>query len=79
MLDSKRQPLIRHSAIARGHSKQSSSINIKVPFSVSEVIDTVTILEIKSERISDEATLKNVATEVEALRSLVSGGGLDSD
>lgn len=54
-------------------------MNIKVPFSVSEVIDTVTILEIKSERISDEATLKNVATEVEALRSLVSGGVLDSD
>ena len=37
-------------------------MNITVPFSVGEVIDKVTILEIKSERISDEAKLKNVAT-----------------
>ena len=34
-------------------------MNITVPVSVGEVIDKVTILEIKSERISDEAKLKN--------------------
>ena len=54
-------------------------MNITVPVSVGEVIDKVTILEIKSERISDEAKLKNVATELEALRPLVSGGVFDSD
>ena len=35
-------------------------MNITVPVSVGEVIDKVTILEIKSERISDEAKLKKV-------------------
>ena len=54
-------------------------MNITVPVSVGEVIDKVTILEIKSERISDEAKLKNVATELEALLPLVSGGVFDSD
>ena len=54
-------------------------MNITVPVSVGEVIDKVTILEIKSERISDEAKLKNVATELDALRPLVSGGVFDSD
>tara|TARA_B100001287_G_scaffold236899_1_gene209674 strand:+ start:627 stop:920 length:294 start_codon:yes stop_codon:yes gene_type:complete len=54
-------------------------MNITVPVSVGEVIDKVTILEIKSERISDEAKLKNVANELEALRPLVSGGVFDSD
>ena len=54
-------------------------MNITVPVSVGEVIDKVTILEIKSERINDEAKLKNVATELEALRPLVSGGVFDSD
>ena len=54
-------------------------MNLTVPVSVGEVIDKVTILEIKSERINDEAKLKNVATELEALRPLVSGGVFDSD
>ena len=56
MRDTKRQPSIRRSAIARCHSKQGSSMNITVPVSVGEFIDKVTILEIKSERISDEAS-----------------------
>jgi len=77
--DTKREPSIRRSAIARCHIKQGSSMNITVPVSVGEVIDKVTILEIKSERISDEAKLKNVVTELEALRPLVSGGVFDSD
>ena len=54
-------------------------MNITVPVSVCEVIDKVTILEIKSARISDEAKLKNVVTELEALRPLVSSGVFDSD
>ena len=79
MRDTKHHPLTQHAAIERCHSKQGSSMNITVPVSVGEVIDKVTILEIKSERISDEAKLKNVATELEALRPLVSGGVFDSD
>ena len=33
---------------------------IKVPVSFGEVLDKITILEIKSERIKDEAKVKNV-------------------
>ena len=51
---------------------------ITVPVSVGEVVDKVTILEIKSERISDSEKLHNVAAELDALRPLVSGGVFDS-
>ena len=51
---------------------------ITVPVSVGEVVDKVTILEIKSERISDSEKLRNVAAELDALRPLVSGGVFDS-
>ncbi len=37
---------------------------IKVPVSFGEVLDKITILEIKSERIKDEAKLKNVRLEL---------------
>lgn len=52
---------------------------ITVPVSVGEVVDKVTILEIKSERISDAEKRQNVAVELDALRPLVSGGVFDSD
>ena len=52
---------------------------ISVPVSVGEVVDKVTILEIKSERISDKAKVANVMAELDALRPLVSGGVFDSD
>ena len=52
---------------------------ISVPVSVGEVVDKVTILEIKSERISDKAKVANVKAELDALRPLVSGGVFDSD
>lgn len=51
---------------------------ITVPVSVGEVVDKFTILEIKSERISDSEKLRNVANELDALRPLVSGGVFDS-
>ena len=51
---------------------------ITVPVSVGEVVDKVTILEIKSERISDSEKLRNIAAELDALRPLVSGGVFDS-
>lgn len=40
---------------------------INVPVSFGEVLDKITILQIKSERIEDEAKLRNVRTELEAL------------
>ena len=50
---------------------------LQVPVSVGEVVDKVTILEIKSDRIADEAKLKNIRAELEQLRPLVSGGVFD--
>jgi len=41
--------------------------NISVPVSPGEVLDKITILEIKSERIEDEAKLVNVRKELELL------------
>ena len=52
---------------------------ITVPVSVGEVVDKVTILEIKSDRISDTDKLRNIATELDALRPLVSGGVFDAE
>lgn len=52
---------------------------LKVPVSVGEVVDKVTILEIKEQRISDAAKVANVKAELEALRPLVTGGMFDSD
>ncbi len=40
-----------------------------VPVSFGEVLDKITILEIKSERISDAAKLANVRRELDALNS----------
>lgn len=42
--------------------------NIHVPVSPGEVLDKITILEIKSERIDDPAKLVNVRTELALLR-----------
>ena len=38
--------------------------SLLIPASVGELIDKITILRIKSERIADEAKLKNVRTEL---------------
>jgi hypothetical protein len=40
---------------------------IKVPVSFGEVLDKITILEIKSERIKDESKLRNVRLELDEL------------
>ena len=40
---------------------------IKVPVSFGEVLDKITILEIKSERIKDETKVKNVRLELDEL------------
>ena len=44
-----------------------SGVSIRVAVSAGELIDRITILEIKSERFDDAAKLENVRTELEAL------------
>ncbi len=43
-------------------------MELKVEISVGELLDKITILEIKSERIKDPSKLANIKTELETLR-----------
>jgi len=47
--------------------------DILVPISVGELMDKLTILEIKSERINNPSQLKNIVQELEALRAVPLG------
>jgi len=49
----------------RNHSTMTAEI--LVPVSFGELLDKISILQIKSERISDEAKLANIRTELSAL------------
>lgn len=51
-----------------GHKTHSIVMTIKVEASFGEFLDKITILEIKSERISDAAKLENVNRELSLLR-----------
>ena len=53
--------------------------NIKVPVSPGEVLDKITILEIKSERMSDPEKVANVRIELELLRETWAAGIRDDD
>jgi uncharacterized protein DUF6165 len=44
--------------------------DILVPISVGELMDKITILEIKSERIKNPSQLENIARELSALRAV---------
>tara|TARA_B100000315_G_C14446173_1_gene526901 strand:+ start:348 stop:743 length:396 start_codon:yes stop_codon:yes gene_type:complete len=44
--------------------------NIEIPTSIGELIDKITILEIKTENITDKAKLKNVQNELQALQTI---------
>ena len=50
---------------------------LHVPLSVGEVLDKVTILEIKSERIDDPVKLKNINNELSQLRTLLTDAVFD--
>ena len=50
---------------------------LHVPLSIGEVLDKVTILEIKSERIDDAAKLKNINNELAQLRALLTDAVFD--
>jgi hypothetical protein len=47
---------------------------LNVPISPGELIDRITILEIKSRRITDRAKLKHIQAEFAALRSVAAAG-----
>ena len=48
-------------------------MNVKVEISLGEFFDKITILEIKSERISDAAKLVNINNELNSLNALLAG------
>jgi len=50
--------------------QDSPQQEILVPISVGELMDKITILEIKCERIKNPAQLKNIVHELEALRAV---------
>jgi len=45
-------------------------VSIKIELSVGELLDKITILQIKSERIDDETKLENINKELNVLQSL---------
>ncbi len=45
-------------------------MSIKIELSVGELLDKITILQIKSERINDESKLENINKELHVLQSL---------
>ena len=59
------------------NSKQTST-QIVAPIAIGELIDKITILEIKAERIADPAKLRNVLNELKILQELKSTAGLDT-
>ena len=69
----------QHMGRSRCHQQWATIMLLNVPVSVGEVVDKVTILEIKSARITDPVKLKNITAELDSLRPLVSGGVFDSD
>ena len=52
---------------------------INTPISVGELLDKITILEIKSEKIKDAEKLKNINHELSLLTEIWSQGGFDGE
>ena len=57
----------------QGHSRQ-----VRAPISIGEMIDKITILEIKAERINDPGKLRNITAELELLNQLKAAARLDT-
>lgn len=53
--------------------------HISVPVSPGEVVDKITILEIKAERITDEEKLRNVRTELDLLVQVWETASVDTE
>jgi hypothetical protein len=57
-------------------SDRPSAHRIDAPISIGELIDKITILEIKGERITDRGKVANVAKELALLRRIQASAGL---
>ncbi len=53
--------------------------NIRVPISPGELLDKITILEIKAEQIADNEKLRNVKTELDLLGQVWDQASADND
>ncbi|MDN5939320.1 MAG: hypothetical protein L0H83_11750, partial [Salinisphaera sp.] len=53
--------------------------DIVIPVSVGELLDKISILLIKSQRIHDPAKLKNIRRELDALNDVWAASGLQDD
>ena len=51
--------------------------NVHIPVSIGELVDKITILEIKQSQINDAAKLRNVRRELELLQHVWQTGGFD--
>ncbi len=75
-----REPLARIAASVAPLAKLDSSASrreaVAIPGAVGELVDKITILEIKSDRISGENKLKNVRHELGLLKALQQNEGL---
>ena len=58
--------------------KNKENIKVSIPVSLGEVIDKITILEIKAEKMSDEK-LKNINNEILAIKNTISKLDIDKD
>ena len=47
-----------------------NTTTVHIPVSIGELLDKIVILEIKAERISDQAKLINIKNELQSLRSI---------
>jgi len=54
-------------------------MNISIPVSIGELVDKLTILEIKSSKITDDEKLKNVRYEYMSLKNTYDSLSLDPD
>lgn len=52
--------------------------SISAPIAIGELIDKISILEIKAERIADPGKLRNVNAELTTLRDIRAAAGLDT-
>lgn len=51
---------------------------VTAPIAIGELIDKISILEIKSERIADRAKLHNIKAELQLLKAIRSAAALDT-
>lgn len=56
--------------------KSDAKVNIDTPISLGELIDKITILQIKTIEINDESKLKNIRHELNLLTSILDKTGL---